>query len=309
MEVPINNVLVSIVIPTYGRPEKLKRSIESALSQTYPHIEVVVVDDNNPSTEARLETEQLMSQYTLNENVVYVKHNKNKNGAAARNTGVKNSRGTIISYLDDDDYYLPEKIEKDVYYLMENPTIQGVCCGRITRGKEVPPPQEGDLSKAILLMEFSPTTSTLMFYKDAIQAINGFTESYRRHQDYEFLLRFLKVFKLGRNQECLVVTGVNEGENHLHGNELEELKLKFFNQFEQIIKEIDFKTPGFKKELYTKHYVPVFWDHISKGYVTKAMKVYMRFVFWSPMNFTRKIIQYFFSYIRFLLGSVAHRGD
>lgn len=51
--------LVSVVIPTYSRPTYLRRCLESVLNQTYKNIEIFVVDDNNPETEARIETEKL----------------------------------------------------------------------------------------------------------------------------------------------------------------------------------------------------------------------------------------------------------
>ena len=84
-----NYPLVSIVIPTYSRPLYLKRCIESVLNQTYSNIEIFVVDDNNPDTEFRRDTEKIMSEYLNHKNVTYLQHECNKNGSAARNTGWK----------------------------------------------------------------------------------------------------------------------------------------------------------------------------------------------------------------------------
>ena len=55
--------LVSVIIPTYSRPTYLRRCLESVLNQTYKNIEIFVVDDNNPETEARIETEKIMNEY------------------------------------------------------------------------------------------------------------------------------------------------------------------------------------------------------------------------------------------------------
>ena len=57
--------LVSVVIPTYNRPVYLKRSIQSVLEQTYSNIEIIVVDDNNPGTQARFETESVMKEIVM----------------------------------------------------------------------------------------------------------------------------------------------------------------------------------------------------------------------------------------------------
>ena len=103
--------LVSVVIPTFRRPDKLERAIESVLAQTYPRVEVIVVDDNDPDTEGRLLTEQIMFRYVANSRVRYIKHEHNKNGSAARNTGARNSDAEFVAFLDDDDEFFPEKIE------------------------------------------------------------------------------------------------------------------------------------------------------------------------------------------------------
>ena len=92
------NQLISIIIPTYGRPTTLKRSIDSVLSQTYSKIEIIVVDDNNPDTESRKETEEVMSTFS-DSRIKYLKHEHNKNGSAARNTGIRKASGKYIGIL------------------------------------------------------------------------------------------------------------------------------------------------------------------------------------------------------------------
>ena len=122
--------LVSIIIPTYKRPDTLDRAINSVLNQTYKNIEVIVVDDNNPDTEARSKTEHIMSVYADNPRVRYIKHEKNKNGSAARNTGARYSQAKYVAFLDDDDEFFPEKIEAQVKRLEELPDEYAVCYRR-----------------------------------------------------------------------------------------------------------------------------------------------------------------------------------
>ena len=95
---------VSVIIPTFKRPGELGRAINSVLAQTYSNIEVVVVDDNNDGDEFRKETELFMKRFESNDRVKYIKHTKNQNGSAARNTGIANSDGEFIAFLDDDDF-------------------------------------------------------------------------------------------------------------------------------------------------------------------------------------------------------------
>ena len=99
----MNEELVSVIIPTYKRSEMLPRAVESALNQTYSNIEVVVVDDNDPESTWRKDTSERMLQFKNDNRVKYICHEKNSNGSVARNTGIKNSAGSIIAFLDDDD--------------------------------------------------------------------------------------------------------------------------------------------------------------------------------------------------------------
>lgn len=69
---------VSVIMPTYGKPELLGRSIRSVQNQTYPEWELIIVDDNNPETEGRKQTETLMEQYVADKRIRYIKHTFNK---------------------------------------------------------------------------------------------------------------------------------------------------------------------------------------------------------------------------------------
>ena len=89
---------VSVIIPSYKNADVIERAIESVLNRSYENFEIIVVDDNNPASKERMETEHVMSNYSANQRVVYLKHDANKNGAAARNTGIKNSHGEFIAF-------------------------------------------------------------------------------------------------------------------------------------------------------------------------------------------------------------------
>ena len=80
------------------------------MNQNYSNIELIVVDDNNSGTEYRRNVENIMSEYKLGENFKYIKHKENLNGAAARNSGIKNSSGKYIAFLDDDDVFSKNRI-------------------------------------------------------------------------------------------------------------------------------------------------------------------------------------------------------
>src|SRR5438046_1927113 len=100
--------IVSVVISTYNRRAKLERAIHSALNQSSKDIEVIVVD--NASTD---DTAQRMSD-VKDPRMRYIRHETNKGGPAARNTGIKEAKSPLIAFLDDDDQWSSQKLEKQV---------------------------------------------------------------------------------------------------------------------------------------------------------------------------------------------------
>jgi glycosyltransferase involved in cell wall biosynthesis len=100
--------LVTVIIPTYNRERKLSDAIESALNQTYPHKQIIVIDDGSID-----QTAELVKKYPEVE--YYYKANGGQ--ASARNFGLNNAKGTIIASLDSDDIWYPEFLQKCVYKL------------------------------------------------------------------------------------------------------------------------------------------------------------------------------------------------
>lgn len=262
----INMKTVSVIIPTYKNRGGLADSIDSVISQDCPYsLEVIVVDDNEPNSEYRASTEILMEQYVLNPLVKYVRHEKNKNGAAARNTGINASKGDFIAFLDDDDLFLPNKLMLQVDYLDNHVDCHAVYCFLCRKGKTVSTSvTEGNGIRDILLLQSNYPTSTLMFRREALEAIKGFDETFQRHQDFELMLRYFEAgYTIGCVPEVLVEMGLNQGENIPTGEKLNQLKAYFLEKFNRYIEREDSLTPGFRANVYAKHYAGVFLNHIK----------------------------------------------
>ena len=110
--------LVSVVIPTYNRFSFLRKAIESVKNQTYPNIEIIVVDDCS--------TEEAYKNFNI-EGVKYYRLDKNTKQtfgfvctAFVRNWGISHSSGVYVSFLDDDDWWVEDKIEKQIKAIQEN---------------------------------------------------------------------------------------------------------------------------------------------------------------------------------------------
>ena len=103
--------LISVVIPTYNRKHLLQKAIASVLNQTYSNFELIVVDDCSTDS-----TEHFMKSLS-DKRIRYIKHEKTKHASASRNTGIQLSKGEFIAFLDDDDRWLPTKLEKQLKLL------------------------------------------------------------------------------------------------------------------------------------------------------------------------------------------------
>jgi glycosyltransferase involved in cell wall biosynthesis len=113
-----DNALVSAIIPTYNRGYIVGKAIDSILAQTYKNIEIIVVDDGSTD-----DTQEKLEKYGERIRVVY---QRNSGVAAARNCGIRASRGEIVAFLDSDDIWLPRKIEQQVSVFQRSGT--GIVC-------------------------------------------------------------------------------------------------------------------------------------------------------------------------------------
>ena len=283
------DVLISVIIPTYKNRGGLQGAVDSVLRQDYTDFEVIVVDDNEPSWSERQDTEMLMTQYADNKKVIYVKHSHNRNGAAARNTGIRIAKGDYIAFLDDDDVFLPSKLRIQLNYLVQHPQYDAVYCFAKKGGKLVKAvPFEGDVSKQLLLLKSKMFTPTLMFRREALLTIHGFDETFIRHQDYELLLKFFAHgYKIGCVKECLTMIGQNRGENEPSGEKLERLKRQYFSKCASYIDKYEGEEHGFKKKVYALHYAGVFLNHVKHRHIIKAFRTFGKYFFYSPQIFMK----------------------
>lgn len=229
--------MISVIIPTYKGSKCLSRAIDSALNQVGVEIEVIVVDDNSPDSKERKETEMLMRGYANNGKVIYLQHIKNMNGSVARNTGIAKSHGEIISFLDDDDFYFPDRLMKclkrmeetncDIVYTDVLITKENIPCGYAVAQKE------GNLFFDLFVDEnIFGTGSNLFLKKDIILKNGGFCEHLPRQQDYEFLLRqFSLGAKVSAVKECLVVKSMNGTNNSSKYEVLRDIKYSLIDKF------------------------------------------------------------------------------
>jgi glycosyltransferase involved in cell wall biosynthesis len=204
----MNQPLISAVITTHDRLQLLKRAIESVQNQTYKNIELIVVDDwSSDGTKEFCESQNLK--------YIYIPPEESKGGNHARNLGIKNAIGEYIAFLDDDDYWFPEKTQKQVDLLLQNKACGFVFCGRRfekiqSNGSTfefnyLPKSQySGDLSK-VILQAIVTSTSAIMVSRQLLNKVGLFDEALKFWQEYELTIRLAQVTPFYYVNEPLVV--------------------------------------------------------------------------------------------------------
>lgn len=180
-----NKITIAAIIPTYNRAKLVTRAIESALAQTRPLDEILVVDDGGSD-----DTAEVVAQYGGT-----VRYIRRENGglAAARNTGVQAAESDWVAFLDDDDEWMPEKTRLQEEAILGTPEA-AVCYGGpmwiTTSGKEtfLRPTAPAKLWPGFRLKNLI-TPCSMMVRKDAFEEVGGFNERLRCVEDWEFNVR------------------------------------------------------------------------------------------------------------------------
>jgi glycosyltransferase involved in cell wall biosynthesis len=225
--------LVSVIIPTFRRSDFLVRSIKSAINQSYKNIEIIVVDDNQGNDFYRVEVKSKIKNNFGTDTLTYIEHGSNKGLPAARNTGIRAAKGQFIAFLDDDDEWLPQKIEKQMELFESLSESYGVvsCGWNLIHSvnhyeKQVYPNARGDLSKILGVNHFSPP-SMILVKRSFLEAVQGFDENFRWRQDVELYFRLSQHCLFDFVDECLVNYYFHEGSMSRNV----EQKLNAINQF------------------------------------------------------------------------------
>jgi len=270
---------ISVILPTYGEPDRLVTTINSVINQSFSDIELIVVDDNNPTSEYRNKTSDIVKVFaSQDKRVRYICHDHNKNGSAARNTGIRESKGKYLSFLDSDDEYATDRLLKCYNILKErrDKEFQGVYTGCEFRRNGKPYHIETSMADGNYLVQCLASTfnicsgSNIFITKEAALEINGFDESFIRQQDIEFLVRFFQHFSILGIKEVLLVKN-QDGKNRPSPEKLEKIKAQFLKTFESCIKIQQKKDQDY---IYSHHYQQIAEQYLAVGNRIKALEYY-----------------------------------
>lgn len=243
----MNQPMVSVVLATYRRESPLKHALQSLMQQTYKNIEIIVVDDNDDPAWNDI-VRNVVSE--CGGAVRLIENHPNLGSANARNAGIQQASGEYITFLDDDDVYLPDKVARQVTALTDSEADYCITDLELFSESEklterrvrdyIRSTEPGDLLK-YHLMHHMTGTDTLMFRTDYLRAIGGFPPI---DVGDEFYLMAQAIIGGGRlcylpgcDVKAYVHTGENgglsSGEGKIRGeNELHEYKKQFFPELD-----------------------------------------------------------------------------
>ncbi len=196
--------IVSVIIPTYNRSNLLDRAIRSVLAQSFTDFELIVVDD--ASTD---DTQSLVGAVNYSR-IKIIRHERNKGAPAARNTGIKVSQGEYIGFLDDDDEWLPKKLEKQLEAFQSSfDDVSLVYTGfYFASGKngsrlaQITPTLKGDIYLDLLRRNI-PAGNTSLIRKHCFAKCGLFDETLPSCQDWDMWIRISKFYKFDFVAEAL----------------------------------------------------------------------------------------------------------
>ena len=192
--------LVSVIMPVYRGKEFVAAAMESVLAQTYRSFELIVVNDGSPDASA-----DVIAQFLPHKQIKYIEQ-ENAGVAAARNTGLARSSGQFIALLDQDDLWLPTKLERQVAYLNAHPN-KGLVHSRVEcidasgepctcEGAISVYPFEG-LCAGRLLLGNGIAPLTVLMRSECVREVGGFDQKFAPADDWELWLRIARRYEFG----------------------------------------------------------------------------------------------------------------
>ena len=269
--------LISAVITTYKRePAIVVRAVNSILKQTYKDIEVITVDDSPSDYELRDSVKNavlgLNADYPDIE-ISYIPHEKNMGACVARNTAMDAAKGKYIAFLDDDDEWMPEKLEKQMR-VMESSDAALVYCGCTILNDDTGRSYDGyveyyrgSVFKRLLFKNFIDSTSIPLIKLECLREIGGFDPLMQSSQDYDVWLRLADKYPVECVQEPLVIYHEHSGERITNNPAKKIAGLERINK-----KNKEYIDPD--PVLWRQRHIAITPYYAMKGDKKKAMKVW-----------------------------------
>ena len=286
--------LVSVVVATYKREAELKNALESLAEQTYPNMEIVLVDDNgNDEWNSKVsETVEVFRNRYPKIKLECIVNNTNQGSSKTRNIGIHSAHGDYITFLDDDDIYLPDKIRKQVEFMETNQCDYSITDlilyneddKKINRRIRSYIKETTVESLRLYHLKYHMTgTDTIMFKKEYLIQIGGFAPIDVGDEFYLMQRAIEEGGKFGYLPGCEIKAyvhtgdgGLSSGDGKIKGeNALYEYKKTFFDQLEA----------GDIRYIKMRHYAVIAYAELRRKNYVKFISNALKSFLASPCNF------------------------
>ncbi len=198
--------IVSIVMSVFNEEEHLANTIDSCLNQTFERFELIIIDDGSTDS-----SKDILSSYQKKDSRIRVIRQKNSGLAASLNTGISEARGELIARMDADDISLIDRLEKQVKFMKQHPSVDVLGTAAFLRsvcGKDlgvIKKPKEHASIVRVMHKECPFIHPSVVMRRKVIVSVGGYNEKVKRAQDYELWGRLFKEFQFHNLQEPLIV--------------------------------------------------------------------------------------------------------
>ncbi|NCB11914.1 MAG: glycosyltransferase [Erysipelotrichia bacterium] len=287
---------ISIVLTTFNGTTRgyLGLAIDSVLNQSFKEFELLIIDDGSSDN-----TKEFCKKYLADNRVKYI-YQDNKGLAGARNTGIENSQGEYICFLDDDDVWKEDKLQKQVDFFEQNQDI-GMVFTNLELIDEVGKAigyqthkANGDIYKELFFENIVDAPSSCMIKKEVFEKVGNFKEWMKSAEEYELWFRLAKEFKIYSINEPLV-------EYRIHQNKLSTnySKMEFYG-----IATLYYALENNNSIDEIEAYYKLYEKYASKHFSLKNMKEFRKY-FWIAFAYKtptlKMCVKYIFSLAPFVL--------
>ncbi|GAA6203330.1 glycosyltransferase [Thalassotalea sp. SU-HH00458] len=237
--------LVSVYIPTKNRQALLANAIDSIFQQTYPNIEILVVDDGSTDN-----TFEFLTQLSSKHNNIFIfKNNVSKGACASRNLAIKQANGEFVTGLDDDDVFLPNRIASLVSAYDDNYAF--VCSSMYWdygKKKRIIDAKEGQITLAQQL-SYNEATSQVLVKKERVLSIGGFDEQFVACQDYDLwtrlMIKYGAAFRIAT--PTYIVNDTGSSQRMIANTNSVKGYLQYFDKHQHLMSDANLKNQKFMR--------------------------------------------------------------
>lgn len=288
--IEMTNKLVSVVIPTYNRASLIIDALDSVYRQSYRPLEVIVVDDGSTDTTEKVVRSWLCEHSEPGEFVAHLAQQQNLGGNAARNRGIQESTGELIAFLDSDDVWHPDKLQKQVP-LFDDLEVGGVYCGiqavnvdsgrRMTQQRLYP---SGWLLAQLLVRDVTAPTSTYVVRREVFEQVGAFDLELEARQDWDMWIRIASGYKIQAVPEPLVQYRDHSGPRTATDPSREIRAYKVIREkYARLLAQQPPRVQRAAKASYYKRMGRVHFHHGSS--TARALQYYVTSLFFWPVDF------------------------